>query len=124
MTDTESKKPVTFRMAAWHGFILSGVFLLYGLVSIVLGILDRNYANLSEPILFTFLGLILIAFAFAFVELKSWGWYGLIAINGLIIVGAAAGFKHYENIVLLILSAVALYALLAGSTKQHLSRHR
>jgi len=124
MTDKDIKKPVTFKIAAWYGFVISGVFLLYGLVSIVLGILDRNYDNLAEPILFTLLGLILIAFAFAYVELKSWGWYGLIVINGLIIIGAVVGIKHYENIVLLVLSAVALYALLAGSTKQHLSQRR
>lgn len=124
MTDKSTEKPVTFRIAAWYSFIFSALFLLYGLVSIVLGILDRNYDHLSEPILFTLLGLVLIAFAFAYVELKSWGWYGLIVINGLIIIGAAVGFKHYENVILMVLSAVALYALLADSTKRYLSQHR
>jgi len=124
MTDKDTKKPITFRIAAWYGFIFSGVFLLYGLVSIVLGILDRNYDSLAEPVLFTLLGLILVAFAFAYVEFKPWGWYGLIVINALIIVAALAGIRHVENVVLLVLSAVALFALLAGPTKQYLSEHR
>ena len=124
MTEKKHDRPITFRIAGWHGFAFAGVFLLYGGVTIILDILDRNYDNLAQPIMFAILGLILISVAFAYNEGKTWGWYGLVAINGLIIVGCLFGLRHYENIILFVLSAVALYALFASPTKDYLFGHR
>ncbi|MFQ6007657.1 MAG: hypothetical protein ACE5K8_01775, partial [Candidatus Zixiibacteriota bacterium] len=53
-------------------------------------------------------------------ELKAWGWYGLVGINSLVILIALFGYSHYENIVLIILSGIALYALFSPQTKQYL----
>ncbi len=122
MSEKKDDCPLTYKIASWYGFIISGIFLLYGGVKIVLNILDRNYDNLSQPILFLVLGMILISFAFAYKELKKWGWYGLIVINSLIIISAVVGFRQYENIIILILSAAALYALFSSSTKEYLFR--
>ena len=122
MSENKDDSPLTYRIAGWYGFIISGIFILYGGVKIILNILDRNYDNLSQPILFLVLGLVLVFFAFAFNELKKWGWYGLIAINSLIIISAAVGFKQYENIVILVITAAALYALFSSSTKEYLFR--
>ena len=124
MPEKKDDCPLTYRIAAWYGFIISGIFLLYGGVKIVLSILDRNYDDLSQPILFLVLGMILISFAFAYNELKKWGWYGLIVINSLIIISAAVGYDRYENIILLIFSAAALYALFSSSTKEYLFGRR
>ena len=120
MSENREDRPLTYRVAGWYGFIISGIFLLYGGVKIVLSILDRNYGDLSQPILFLVLGLILISFAIAYNELKKWGWYGLIVINSLIVLSAAVGYDRYENIILLILSGAALYALFSSSTKEYL----
>ena len=100
MSENREDRPLTYRVAGWYGFIISGIFLLYGGVKIVLSILDRNYSDLSQPILFLVLGLILISFAIAYNELKRWGWYGLIVINSLIVLSAAVGYDRYENIIL------------------------
>jgi hypothetical protein len=116
--------PLTHKIAVWYGFIFAAIFLLYGGVKIILGILDRNYDEMATPILFVILGLVLIAFAFAYKEYKTWGWYGLVAINGLVVISAVLGIRHYENIILLIISGVVLYALFAPATKQYLYRHR
>ena len=120
MTEERDDRPLTYRMAGWYGFIISGIFLLYGGVKIVLSILDRNTDELLQPIQFLILGVVLISFAFAYKEAKKWGWYGLIAMNSLIVISAAIGYEHYENIVLLILSGVALWALFSSSTKEYL----
>ncbi|MFQ5453619.1 MAG: hypothetical protein ACE5D6_05480, partial [Candidatus Zixiibacteriota bacterium] len=76
--DREDNLPITFKIAKWHGFIFSLIFLVYGGVKLILSFLDRNYNELGEPIIFCIIGLILISFAFAYNELKSWGWYGMI----------------------------------------------
>ncbi|MEW6412438.1 MAG: hypothetical protein AB1483_08195 [Candidatus Zixiibacteriota bacterium] len=122
MSEKKMTGPITHRIAVWYGFIFAAIFLLYGGVKIILGFLDRNYADMVTPILFLVLGLILIAVAFAYKEQKAWGWYGLIVVNCLVVITAAAGIRHYENIILLIISGVVLYSLFAPATKQYLGR--
>lgn len=122
--------PLTYNIATWYGFILSIIFLLYGGVKLILSFLDRNYTEVGQLIIFTIIGLLLITIAFAFKELKLWGWYGLIVVNGLIILVtlwklftgfSSQDFLLYENIVLLLFSGVAVYTLLASQTKRYLS---
>lgn len=118
MQKKKDKRPLTFNVAKWYSFIFSTIFLLYGGVSVVLAILDRNYANLGQPIIFALLGVVLISFAFAYRELKAWGWYGLVAINGLVILFALYEYSNYENIVLIIFSGIVLYSLFSPQTKE------
>ncbi len=120
----QDDRPLTYRIAAWYAFAFSAVFILYGGVSIILDMLDRNTDSLGQQMLFVVLGLVLISFAFAYRELKAWGWYGLVVVNCLIIIGAVVGYRHYENLVLLILSIVALYSLFSSATKEYLFRRR
>ena len=120
MPKKHDDRPLMFKVAHWYGIILSIMFLLYGGVKVVLGILDHTYNDLAQPIIFALVGLVLIAIVFAYRELKAWGWYGLVGINGLVILMALFGYSHYENIVLIILSGIALYALLSPQTKQYL----
>lgn len=124
MTENKSNRPLTYRIAQWHGFIFAGVFLLYGGVTVILDTLDRNYDNLSQPILFGLLGAILISFAFAYKEMKRWGWYALVFVNSLVVIIGLLDLQQYENIVLVLFSAVALYALFAPSTREYLFHRR
>jgi hypothetical protein len=117
-------RPLTFKLAYWWGFIFALVYLLYGAVNLVLGFLDRQYGDLSTPFFFLLIGIILIVVAYAFRGRKMWGWYGEIAVNGLIIVAALFGFRHYSNLVLLIVAAVALVLLFAGETKRYVLEAR
>jgi len=119
MTKRKDNRPLTYKLASWYAFIFSAVFLIYGSVKVILGVLDRNYAELGEPIIFGLIGVVLISVAFAYKELKTWGWYGLVAINSLVILLAIFGFSRYENIILIILSGLALYALFSRRTKQY-----
>ena len=117
-------RPLTFRMAAWHGFAFSLTFLVYGAVKVVLAILDRNYQDIAQPMMFAMFGLVLISFAYAYKGLKSWGWYGLMVLNVLVIIRTLFDIGQYESAVLFLLSAGALYALLSPSTRDYLSGSR
>lgn len=121
MTDKKNNRPLTFNIALWFGYIFSGIFLLYGGVQIVLSFLDRNFGDIFQLIVFTIIGLICIAFVIAFQELKQWGWYGLIALYSLIIIFGLIGYSHYENIIIALLSAGALYTLFSSETKNYLA---
>ncbi len=124
MSKKKDNRPLTYKLANWYGFIFSAVFLVYGGVKVILGILDHNYSELGEPIIFGLIGILLITVAFAYKALKTWGWYGLVAINCLVIVLALFGYSHYESVVLIILSGVALYSLLSPQTKQYIFRQQ
>lgn len=124
----DKKAPLTFNIASWYGFFIAVVFLVYGGVKIVLGFMDNNFENLPQLVMFTVIGIILVTIAAGFRQFQKWGWYGLIGLNCLLILGslydiifAAAGSSLVvENIVLIILSAVALYALFSSATKNYL----
>lgn len=117
-------RPLTFKMAGWHGFAFSLTFLIYGAVKVVLAILDRNYGDIAQPMMLAMVGLVLISFAYAYKGLKSWGWYGLVVLNTLVVIRTLFDIGHYESAVLFLLSAGALYALLSPSTRDYLSRSR
>ena len=121
MSDSIKQAPLSFKLAGWYGMIFASCFLLYGGVKIILSILDRNYSDMGNPIVFSILGLILISFAVAFRDLRKWGWYGMIVINGLVVVGALAMYQHFADIILVILSGAALYFLFAPSTRTYLT---
>lgn len=116
----KSERPITFKLAGWWGFAFSSIFLIYGGVQIVLGILDNNYKDINQSVIFALIGVILIAFCFAYVELKKWGWYGLIVINSLIVLMAAWNYNIVGSIPLLVLAAGALGSLLAPATRTYL----
>lgn len=123
--NAESKQcPLVFKLSYWWAFGLATVFLLYGGVNIVLSFLDHNFKNISQPIIFMLLGIILIVLAYGYKDLKQWGWYSQIVINGLIVLAAIIGYAHYENIILLVLGAGALGALFSSETKTYLAQGR
>lgn len=124
MADRNDDRPWGMKLASWYSFVFAAVFLIYGGVEIILSFLDRNYAALMAPIIFTIIGLVLVSFAYAFKELRMWGWYGLIAINGLVVVFGSIGFSQHENVILAILSAATLVALFLQPTREYLSRHQ
>ena len=118
--EEREQRPLTFRLAFWWGAGFAAVFILYGAVTLVLGFLDRQYNNLSEPFVFLLIGIALISVAYAYLHRKQWGWYGEIVVNGLIILLALMGFKNYANIILLVLAGGALALLLSKETKAYL----
>lgn len=116
--------PITVTLASIYAFVFAGFFLLYGGVNVVLSFLDHNYTDLAKPIIIVVFGLILLVPAFAFREMKRWGFWGLVIVNGLVVVWAAIGWAQYENLVVLVFSGIALYALFAPATTEFLAKHR
>ena len=128
--------PITVTIASIYAFVFSGFFLLYGGVKVVLSFLDHSYDDLAQPIIFVAMGLALLMPAFAFRDMKRWGYWGLVFINAAVVVLAAVGyvqyenpvpgenFLQYENLVVLALSGVVLYLLFAPATTKWLTKHR
>ncbi|HOP07012.1 MAG TPA: hypothetical protein PLF13_06945 [candidate division Zixibacteria bacterium] len=117
-------RPLPFKLAGWWGYTVASVLLIYGSVKIILSFLDHDYGTMSTSIMFLVLGLVLLAPAVAFKDHRPWGYYGLIAVNILIILLAIIGYQHYENFIMLALSVGALAALFSSQTKNYLFNRR
>jgi hypothetical protein len=113
MTDKHNvQSPVAYVVAKWYGYILSWMFLLYGGVMLVLGFLDRNYQNFGTFLVFLLLGGALLSVCIGYRDKQVWGWYGLLVINCLVVVGTLFGLGNYLNLIILVASLAALGALL------------
>ena len=121
-TGSESvRPPVTFLLAKWYGYVLSVIFLLYGGVSIILGILDRDYSNTGQLLVFLVIGIILVTLVIGFRDGKLWGWYGQIGVHGLVIILALFHPLNPYNWLLIVLSAGTIGLLFAPPTRAALS---
>ncbi len=120
-SQTKDNRPLSIKLVTGYAFVFATLFLLYGGVKVVLSFLDHNYQDFAQPIVILVMGLILLAPAFAFRDSKPWGYWGLVVINGLVVILSVIGFRQYENLVLLVFSGLALYTLLS---KKYLYLHR
>ena len=114
-------RPFTYAISSIYGFIFALFFVLYGGVKVILSFLDHTYDAMTAPIIFTFIGLLLMSFAIAYRDLKNWGWYGLIGVNSIVILLGLISISKSGNIAVVLFSAGALYGLLAPSTRECLS---
>jgi len=110
-------RPLTFLVTKWYGYIFSSFFLLYGGVNIVLGFLDRDYTNTPKSLVFLIVGIILITTCIAFRDRKVWGWYGLVGVNGMVVIGSLIGYSEGLNLLYLVLSLICLLLLFTPRTK-------
>ncbi len=121
MTEKKNvERPLSFLISLWHGYIISGIFLLYGGVKIVLSFLDRDFSEMGQLIVFAVLGLLLLMIVLAYDDCKKFGWYGLIGMNVVIIVSALLNYQILESIIILLFSAVSLYLMYRSETKKYL----
>jgi|WetSurMetagenome_2_1015567.scaffolds.fasta_scaffold544082_2 hypothetical protein len=111
------RPPFPFLAVKWYGYALSLIFLLYGGVSLILGVLDRDYTQTGKLLVFLAVGIVLTMIVLAFRDHKSWGWYGLIGLHGLIIILALFHPTNPYNWVLIVLSGVSLALLWSPKTK-------
>lgn len=91
--------------------------MLYGGVKIILGALDRQYDGIGQFGLILLVGIVIFAVVFGYREARSWGWYGLVTINVLVVIMTLLGLSDPYNLIFLILSAAALGLLFLPATK-------
>ncbi len=125
MTTNEQNLSMTFLLSKWWGYIFSIFYLLYGGVSIVLSLMDSNVKADPETMMQSFaflaIGAILISVVFAFRDLKSWGWFGLIGINIISILSLSTRLNDLASLILAIVCLVAVVLLFLPSTKNELA---
>ena len=109
--ENRQRAPLLFLLVKWYGYVLAGMFLLYGGVQMILGVLDRTYARFDEYFFFLVLGGIIAGVVTAFRDGRPWGWIGLVVLNFLVLLLGVFHLNSWEQVVLLVLSAGALGAL-------------
>lgn len=120
MNDTDDSRPLAFKVVYWYAHILAAMFILYGGVEMILSFLDHQYQELGQKLIILIVGLILITPAVAYKNEKTWGWYGLVVINGLAVINALIGITNPYNIVLLLSSLTILALLFISPARSYL----
>ncbi len=124
-SDTQAQavsRPVSFLIALWWGYLLAAMYILYGGVSIVLAFLDRNFHDLWSQVLFVAVGILVLVFAYAFRDRKMFGWYGLLLVNGIVLLLSIFTLKLYGAVIILLLALVGLASLFVPSTREFLNK--
>ena len=111
------RRPTTFVLVKWYGYVISLSVLLYGGVNIILGVLDRDYTQTPKSLVFLIIGVILMSVCVAFRDRKPWGWYGLVGVNGLIVILCLIGYREPLNLVCLASSLGCLFLLFTPQIK-------
>ena len=122
--EQEYTGPITYLIGKWYGYVFAAMYILYGGVKIILGVLDRNYEDFGSALIFLALGIIIVAVATGYRETKKWGWTGMVAVVGLVILWSLFDIGNELNWIILALSLVSLGALLAGSTREYIETER
>ena len=124
VSEKSEGRPMTYVLTLWWAYALCAMYLLYGGVKVILGFLDRNYGDLSAPLVSLIVGLAVAVIAIAYRDRKNWGWYGLVTLNALVILLAILKLSFVGNIVLLGLGLLALAGLFARATKNYIFGQR
>jgi len=120
--DSDSGRlPLTFLLAKWYGYTLALIFLLYGGVSIVLGVLDRDYSRTGQFLIFLGIGIVLVTLVVGFRDRRMWGWYGQIGVHALVMILTLFNAGNPYNWLLFVLSAGTVGLLFAPPTRAALS---
>ena len=105
------RRPASFILVKWYGYVFSLFFLLYGGVNIILGVLDRDYSQTPTSLVFLIVGIILMTICIAFRDRKPWGWYGMVVVNGVVAIWCLFGYSEPLNLIFLVASAGCLSLL-------------
>jgi hypothetical protein len=85
----------------WYGYVFSTFFLLYGGVNIILGVLDRDYGQTPTSLVFLIVGIILMSVVVGYRDGRRWGWYGMVAIHGVVAIWCLIGYSQSLNFIFL-----------------------
>ncbi|PKK83879.1 MAG: hypothetical protein CVT49_06415 [candidate division Zixibacteria bacterium HGW-Zixibacteria-1] len=107
------------KIIGWFGIALACTFLITGVVSGVLSILDRTFMEMNQNIIFVLYGTMIIVASVGFRNLQKWGYYALWTV--LIIFIAFAIFKHTDlfGIILGILFVIILTWMSLPPVRKH-----
>lgn len=119
MSENKEQTPLLIKILGWYGILFGCSYIIYGIVSIVLGILDRNYSTVGKDFLISLYGIPMLAAALGFKSLQRWGWIGYAALLFLVVVIAFISRTDSNGIIIGILSLATLVGLMSPVVRKH-----
>ncbi len=118
MAKSSANCPATFNIAKWYGYVFAGFYLVYGGVTLILDFMDHTYENVERSLIALLIGIIVLIIVYAYRDLKTWGWYGMLTVHGLVVVYMLFTISQLTSVILLTLSGATVVLLLLPSTKE------
>jgi len=112
MSENKEQMPLIIKILGWYGIIFGCCYIIYGVISIVLGMLDRNYTTVGTDFVLIFYGVPLLIMALGFKNYQRWGWIGYTALLMLIVIYAFASHVDSNGIIIGVISLLALVGMM------------
>jgi hypothetical protein len=119
MSETKEQTPLIIKILSWYGILFGCSYIAYGVISIVLGILDRNYATIGSDFLISLYGIPMLAAALGFRNFQRWGWIGYACLLLLVVLIAFVSRTDSNGIIIGIVSLAALAGLMYPGVRKH-----
>lgn len=119
MSENKEPIPLIIKILAWYGILFGCTYIIYGIVSIVLGILDRNYSTIGTDLLMSFYGIPILVAALGFKNNQRWGWIAYASLLLLVVLIAFVSRTDSNGIILGIVTLAALVGLMSPGVRKH-----
>lgn len=119
MSENKDQTPLIIKILAWYGILFGCSYIVYGVVSIILGILDRNYSTVGKDFLISLYGIPMLVAALGFKNIQRWGWIGYAALLAVVVLIAFISRTDSNGIIVGILSLAALGGLMSPGVRKH-----
>jgi hypothetical protein len=119
MSQEAENRPLGIKILGWYGIIFGLMYIIVGVVSIVLSVLDRTYKDMGSNVIIGLYGLPILIFSLAFKDQKKWGWTGYSIVLALVIIFAILNHRDIYGTAVGALSLLALAGLFLPSIRKH-----
>lgn len=119
MAKEKAVAPLQIKIIGWYGIVLACTYLIWGVVSIILSILDRTYKDIDQNFLILIYGLIVLTFSTGFKNVQKWGWMGYLVVLAFMVVWTVFRYTDFYGILWGVLSLIALVAILSPPVRKH-----
>jgi hypothetical protein len=123
MNNPDQGTPLRIKVIAWFGIALALTYLIWGIVSIILSMLDRSYKDLGDNIVIILYGVPVMAASIGFKSGHKWGWMMLFIVLLLVIGWSVMTFRDPYGLVWGVLAtAAAVWMLMPSIRNQYFAR--
>ena len=119
MSRAKDPTSIHIKILGWYGIVFGCMYLLYAVVSIILSILDRTYADMESNFLIGFYGIPILVCSIGFKNYQRWGWIGYAAVLLIISIWSFIGLIDGYSIFVGIVTLAVLIQLFIPAVRKH-----
>ena len=118
MSKEKDQIPLHIKILGWYGIVFGLMYLVYSVVSVILAILDRSYADIGNNIVIGLYGIPIMVCSIGFKNIQRWGWIGYAVILLIVAAWSFISMVDAYSVTVGIISTVVLLQLFIPSVRK------